>query len=41
MKIVEKTNKEVEKEKETAEIVRKRSKERLGETMCREKGREK
>ena len=39
-KNVEKKKREVEKEKETAESVRKRSMERLGETMCREKGRE-
>jgi len=31
---------QLEREKETAESVRKRSMERLGETMCREKGRE-
>ena len=37
---MEKRKKEVEREKETAESVRKRSMERLGETMCREKGME-
>jgi len=40
VKSIEKKKKELEREKETAESVRKRSMERLGETMCREKGRE-